>query len=59
LGTALNEDTLEGTVTDASLIVIHSTSINEERNAALKNFVNDIKSMDGERIVAIAVASDV
>jgi hypothetical protein len=59
LGTALNEETLEGTVTGASVIVIHSNSTNEERNAAIKEFFDDLKSMDGERIVAIAVASDV
>jgi hypothetical protein len=59
LRAALNEETLEGTVTGASVIVIHSTSTNDERNAAIKEFFDDIKNMDGERIVAIALASDV
>jgi hypothetical protein len=46
--TALNEGTLEGAVTGASVIVIHSNSTNEERNAAIREFLDDIKNMDGE-----------
>jgi hypothetical protein len=58
LGNALNEETLEATVTEASVIVIDETSTDDERAKAVKGFVADISNMSGERIIAVAVASD-
>jgi hypothetical protein len=52
---ALSEETLEGTITGASAIVIDSTSTNDERTEAINGFAEDIRNMSGERIVAIAV----
>jgi hypothetical protein len=58
LGNALNEETLEATVTEASVIVIDETSTDDGRAKAVKGFVVDISNMSGERIVAVAVASN-
>jgi len=55
---ALSEETLEGTITGASAIVIDSTSTNDERTEAINGFAEDIRNMSGERIIAVAVASD-
>ena len=57
MGNALNEETLEATVTEASVIVIDETSTDDGRAKAVKGFVVDISNMSGERIVAVAVAS--
>jgi hypothetical protein len=58
LGKALNEETFEGTITEASAIVIDSTSTDDARAKAINDFAEDIANMNGERIVAIAVVSD-
>jgi hypothetical protein len=58
LGKALSEETLEGTITGASAIVIDSTATDDERAKAINDFVEYISNMDGERIFAIAVVSD-
>ena len=58
MGNALNEETLEATVTEASVIVIDETSTDDGRAKAVKGFVVDISNMSGERIVAVAVASN-
>jgi hypothetical protein len=58
LGEALDEETLEGTVTEASAIVIDETSTDDERTKAMNTFVAGITNMSGEPIVAIAVVSD-
>jgi hypothetical protein len=55
---ALSEETLEGTITGASAIVIDSTSTDDERTEAINGFAEDIRNMSGERIIAVAVASD-
>jgi hypothetical protein len=55
---ALSEETLEQTITGASAIVIDSTSTDDERTEAINDFAEDIRNMSGERIVAIAAASD-
>ena len=58
IGSAKREETLEATITDAYAIAIDSTSTDDERTEAINDFVEDIRSMSGERIVAIAVVSD-
>ena len=55
MGNALNEETFEATVTEASVIVIDETSTDVGRAKAVKGFVADISNMSGERIVAVAV----
>ena len=55
---ALSEEMLEETITDASAIVIDSTSTDDERTEAINVFAEDIRNMSGGRIVAIAVVSD-
>ena len=55
---ALSEETLEGTITGASAIVIDSTSTDDECTEAIDVFAEDMRNMRGGRIVAIAVASD-
>jgi hypothetical protein len=45
-------------VTEASVIVIDETSTDDGRAKAVKGFVVDISNMSGERIVAVAVASN-
>ena len=54
----MTEETFEMTITQASAIVIDSTSTDEERAKAINDFAEDIANMSGERIVAIAVVSD-
>jgi hypothetical protein len=49
---------LEETITDASAIVIDSTSTDDERTEAINVFAEDIRNMRGGRIVTIAVVSD-
>jgi hypothetical protein len=58
LGKALNEETLEQTITGATAIVIDSATTDDERAKAISDFAADIESMRGERIFAIAVVSD-
>jgi hypothetical protein len=58
LGKVMTEGTYEMTITQASAIVIDSTSTDDERAKAINDFAEDIANMNGERIVAIAVASD-
>ena len=58
LGRVMTEETFEMTITQASAIVIDSTSTDEERAKAINDFAEDIANMSGERIVAIAVVSD-
>jgi hypothetical protein len=55
---ALSEETLEGTITGASAIVIDSPSTDDERTEVINDFAEDIRNMSGERIVAIAVVWD-
>ena len=55
---ALGEETLEGTITGASAIVIDSTSTDDERTEAINVFAEDIRNMRGGRIAAVAVVSD-
>jgi hypothetical protein len=50
---ALNE---QGT--KVSTLTIDSETTADERAEAMKGFVDDLRSMSGERIVAIAIASD-
>jgi DNA-binding GntR family transcriptional regulator len=45
---ALSEETLEGTITGASAIVIDSTSTDDERTEAINGFAEDIRNMSGE-----------
>ena len=52
---ALSEEMLEETITDASAIVIDSTSTDDERTEAINVFAEDIRNMRGGRIVVIAV----
>ena len=58
LGKTLNEDAIEMAITEASAIVIDSTSTDEERAKAINDFAEEIANMRGERIVAIAVVTD-
>ena len=58
LGKTLNEDTIDMAITGASAMVIDSTSTDEERAKAIKDFAEEIANMSGERIVAIAIVSN-
>ena len=58
LGKKLTEETLDWAITEASAIVIDSTSTDEERAKAINDFAEDIANMSGERIVAIAIVSN-
>ena len=58
LGKTLNEDAIEMAITGASAMVIDSTSTDEERAKAIKDFAEEIANMSGERIVAIAIVSN-
>jgi hypothetical protein len=57
-GKRLREETLEGTITGGSAIVIGNTATDDERAKAIGGFVEDIDDMDGEKVFAIAVAFD-
>ena len=48
LGKTLNEDAIDMAITGASAIVIDSTSTDEERAKAIKDFAEDISNMNGE-----------
>jgi hypothetical protein len=58
LGKALSEEAIEMEITAVSTIVITSDVTDKEREDTINNFVEDISNMSGERIFAIAVASD-
>ena len=57
-GKRLREETLEGTITGGSAIVIGSTATDDERGTAIDEFVEDINDMEGEKIFPLAVAFD-
>jgi hypothetical protein len=57
-GGRLREETLEGTITGGSAIVIGSTATDDERADAINGFAEDVSDMEGEKIFALAVAFD-
>jgi hypothetical protein len=56
--TALQEETLEGTIIGGSAIAIGDTSTDKERATAIREFVDDIRNMDGQKLFALAVVFD-
>jgi hypothetical protein len=54
----LTEETLQGTITGGSAIVIGKKATDDERATAIDGFVDDISNMEGEKIFALAVAFD-
>ena len=56
--TALQEETLEGTIIGGAAIVIGDSSTDKERATAIREFVDDMGNMDGEKLFALAVVFD-